>query len=110
VEISSKWERQPVSWRQCTAEIDLGAEGSLRIYSGDEWVSIKGVRSTQQTFLTHVQAREAATLLLEAIALYRDSNDMDIDEGIAAALAALREPARYRVRYPDDDAPGAVTA
>jgi hypothetical protein len=110
VEISSKWERRPVSWQSSTAEIDLGAEGSLTIYSSDEWLGIKGVRSAQQTFLTHVQAREAAVLLLEAIGMYRDDNDMDIDEGIAGALRALREPARYRVRYPDDDAPGVVTA
>jgi hypothetical protein len=101
VEYSSKWEHPAVSWKSSTAEIDLDAEGSLTIYSSDEWLGIKGVRSAQQTFLTHVQAREAAVLLLEAVALYRAKNDMDIDEGIAAALRALREPAWL---------PGAVTA
>jgi hypothetical protein len=99
VEISSKWLHGIGPYAESTAEIDLDAEGSLTIYAADEWLSIKGVRSAQRTFLTHVQAREAAVLLLEAVALYRDSNNMDDDEGIAAALTALHELA-----------PGTVTA
>jgi hypothetical protein len=99
VEYSSKWQHATRRYAESTAAIDLDAEGSLTIYATDEWLSIKGVRSAQRTFLTHVQAREAAVLLLEAVALYRASNDMDPDKGIAGALTALRELA-----------PGAVTA
>jgi hypothetical protein len=99
VEISSKWQHATRPYPESSAEIDLGVEGSLTVYATDEWLGIKGVRSSHRTFLTHVQAREAAVLLLEAVALYRASNDMDADEGIAAALTALRELA-----------PGAVTA
>jgi hypothetical protein len=106
VEISSKWEHgtgpfetaSPAEYAYSTAEIDLDSEGVLEITAGDALLSIRNPR-TQRTYLTHVQAREAAVLLLEAVALYRDSNDMDVDEGIAAALIALRELA-----------PGTVTA
>jgi hypothetical protein len=93
VEISSKWQHATRPYPESSAEIDLGVEGSLTVYATDEWLGIKGVRSSHRTFLTHVQAREAAVLLLEAITLYRAKNDMDADEGIAWALTELILPA-----------------
>jgi hypothetical protein len=99
VEYSSKWERATRSYCDSKAAIDLDSEGVLEICVDDVLLSMRNPRAGGRMFLTHVQAREAALLLLEAIGLYRDANDMDIDEGIAAALTALRELA-----------PGAVTA
>jgi hypothetical protein len=102
VEISSKWEHLTGVYNDTSrAEIDLDGEGTLEITASDVLLSMRNPRTGGRMFLTHVQAREAAVLLLEAVALYRAKNDMDIDEGIAAALRALREPAWL---------PGAVTA
>jgi hypothetical protein len=99
VEISSKWEHPTRSYGDSKAAIDLDGEGVLEICVDDVLLSMRNPRAGGRTFLTHVQAREAAVLLLEAVALYRASNDMDADEGILAALSALGELA-----------PGAVTA
>jgi hypothetical protein len=103
VEISSKWEHLTGVYNDTSrAEIDLDGEGTLEITASDLLLSMRNPRAGGRMYLTHVHAREAAVLLLEAVDMYRDSNNLDVDEGIAAALAALAALGAL--------APGAVTA